>query len=365
MKLFSCGVCGSTVHFDSVRCEACGTGLGLAPDICDIAMIRDASGMAEDRHGGRWRLCAHNTPDAGCNWLVAESDDDPWCLSCRLNRVIPNLANPDHRRLWKRLEAEKRRFVYSALRFNLPITPQSRDPRGLAFDFLADGPGFSERVLTGHAGGVITINIAEADPVERERMRQEMDEPYRTILGHFRHESGHYYWDRLVRDTDLLEPYRVLFGDERVDYGAALQAHYENGPPADWGERFISTYATCHPWEDWAESWSHYFHMVDTLETAFAYGMRLTPRTGLTGVLSVDAGLDPYETSNFDALMAQWMPLTLALNSLSRSMGHTHAYPFALASPVIDKLRFVHHVIHGGVFADDRSRPSPEIASSF
>jgi hypothetical protein len=362
MKLFSCGVCGSTVHFDSIRCEACGTALGFAPDLCDIAMFSDDSGLARDRHGGRWRRCVHNTPDEGCNWLVAEADDDPWCRSCRLNRVIPNLANPDYRRLWKRLEEEKRRFVYSALRLGLPITPQSHDPQGLAFDFLADGPGFSERVLTGHAGGVITINIAEADPVERERMRQEMDEPYRTILGHFRHESGHYYWDRLVRDTDLLEPYRALFGDERADYGGALQAHYENGPPADWGARFISAYAACHPWEDWAESWSHYFHMVDTLETAFAYGMRLTPRTGLTGALSVDAGLDPYETADFDALLAQWMPLTLALNSLSRSMGHAHAYPFALASPVIDKLRFVHHVIQGCVVADDVPRPAPEIA---
>ena len=347
MKLFSCGVCGSTVHFDSIRCENCGTELGFAPDICDVAVFSDDSGLARDRHGGGWRRCAHNTPDEGCNWLVAEADDDPWCRSCRLNRVIPDLGHPRNRDLWKRLEEEKRRFVYSALRLNLPITPRSHDPQGLAFDFLADGPGFSERVLTGHAGGLITINIAEADPVERERMRQEMDEPYRTILGHFRHESGHYYWDRLVRDTPLLEPYRALFGDERADYAAALQAHYENGPPADWGEHFISAYAACHPWEDWAESWSHYLHMVDTLETAFAYGMRLAPRTGQAAVLSLEAGFDPYHPADFDALLAQWMPLTLALNSLSRSMGHAHAYPFTLAGPVIDKLRFVHQVIHG------------------
>jgi hypothetical protein len=91
------------------------------------------------------------------------------------------------------------------------------------------------------------------------------------LLGHFRHEVGHYFWDRLVAtDPHQLEEFRVLFGDDRQDYGEALKRHYDEGAPANWQDTYISMYATMHPWEDFAETWAHYLHIVDTLETAGA-----------------------------------------------------------------------------------------------
>jgi len=223
------------------------------------------------------------------------------------------------------------------------------DPEhGLAFDFLAppppNGPP-AEPVMTGHEQGLITINLAEADDSERERMRQQMREPYRTLLGHFRHEIAHYYWDRLVRDAPGIEAFRQLFGDEREDYGAALQRHYSNGPPPDWQERFVTTYASTHPWEDWAETWAHYFHMVDTLETASAFGMRVRPRVTKGADLSTAIDFDPHHAP-LERIVDSWLPLTFAVNSINRSMGIADLYPFVLAPPVIVKLSFIHERIH-------------------
>jgi hypothetical protein len=199
--------------------------------------------------------------------------------------------------------------------------------------------------MTGHDNGLITINLAEADDSERERMRHQMGEPYRTLLGHFRHEVAHYYWDRLVRDAPGIEAFRQLFGDEREDYGAALQRHYANGPPPDWQERFVSAYASTHPWEDWAETWAHYFHMVDTLETASAFGMRVRPRVTKGADLSAAIDFDPH-SANMDRIIDSWLPLTFAVNSINRSMGIADLYPFVLAPPVIVKLSFIHDRIH-------------------
>ncbi len=273
----------------------------------------------------------------------------PFCIACRLNQTIPDLSAPGNQLLWQRLETEKRRLVYSLLRLGLPVVPRSQDAAGLAFDFLADpAPSFNEggRVLTGHAAGLITLNVAEADPVVRERMRAEMAEPYRTILGHFRHESGHYYWDRLVRDGPWLDQVRALFGDDTVDYGAALQRHYDAGPPAGWQDRFISAYASMHAWEDWAESWAHYLHIIDTAETAAEFGLSVHPKVGTSANLFVKSGIDPYRQPDFRVILAHWLPLTYALNSLNRSMGHDHVYPFVLPEPVIEKLGLVHRIVH-------------------
>ena len=176
---------------------------------------------------------------------------------------------------WRKLEAAKHRLFYTLLRLNLPIETRNENPEGLAFDFLADQPAQSgPKVMTGHDNGLITIALAEADDAERERRRTAMGEPYRTLLGHFRHEVGHYYWDRLVRDEGRLDPCRAVFGDDSQDYEQALQRHYAEGAPANWQENFVSAYATTHPWEDFAETWAHYLHIVDTLEMAGAFGVQ-------------------------------------------------------------------------------------------
>jgi hypothetical protein len=345
MTLFECPACGAGLFFDNAACGACGAEVGFDP--ASLSMAAVARGAAR---GPGPRRC-HDADLAGCNWLLAPEDDRPLCLACRLNRTIPDLSIEGHAALWRAIEAEKRRLVYGLLRLGLPIEVRADDPRGMAFDFLADpDPSFSDRgkVITGHADGLITLNIREADPAERERMRQAMDEPYRSLLGHLRHEAAHHYWERIVRDTALLGPFRAAFGDERADYGAALERHYAEGPPADWRERHVSAYASSHPWEDWAESFAHYLHMVDTLETAWRHGLTLAPRTGAAtrDALAAAPDFDPCEDRPLDELMDRWLPLTVTLNELSRSMGQAPLYPFALSTPAIGKIAFVHRAVH-------------------
>lgn len=352
MKIFTCGNCRNPVYFENTACMSCGAALGFVPDTAQMVSL-DADGTATMTAGDdrfRYVKCSHHARDDGCNWMVWDGDGDAFCISCRLNSTIPDLEVPGHRALWHRLEADKRRLVYACMRLGLDVGPKARRPDGLAFDFLADeDPTFSERgrVLTGHNAGLITINIAEADPAARIRMRQEMDEPYRTILGHFRHESGHFYWDRLVANSGWLEPFRQLFGDERQDYGAALESHYRNGPRRDWRDHHVSAYAASHPWEDWAESWGHYLLMLDTLDTAWNFGLETGPRQVPSEGLETAQNNDPHAETDFERLMQQWMPLTVALNCLNRSVGHEDAYPFALAAPVVQKLEFVHRVVRG------------------
>jgi hypothetical protein len=350
MKLFHCASCGNRLYFENVSCTQCGAALGFLPDTMELAAIEPAgAGVWKPLgHEKRYRKCGNYAHHGVCNWMTETDGGQALCRACDLNRTIPDLSVPEHLERWQALETEKRRMIYSMLRLGLPLTPKQIDPAGLAFDFLADAPSnFSERgrVLTGHDEGLVTINIAEADPVERERMRDRMDEPYRTILGHFRHESGHYYWNRLIRDGAWLAPWRNMFGDERADYGQALERHYRQGPPPDWRERFVSAYASTHPWEDWAECWAHYLHIVDTLETAFQYGLSIRPRAGNDDPEAIQHDFDAYRENDFGVLVDHWFPLTFALNSLNRSMGHEHAYPFVLSPSVIEKLRFVHRVV--------------------
>ena len=350
MRLFACQSCSQMVYFENVSCTRCEAVLGFAPDDLQVhALAATDDGSWQPIGGGRaYRHCANRLRHDVCNWLVPVDDPEPYCIACRLNQTIPDLDVAGNIVLWRRLETEKRRLVYSLLRLGLPVTPKRQDSGGLAFDFLADtAPSFNEtgRVLTGHAAGLITLNIAEADPVVREKMRSEMAEPYRTILGHFRHESGHYYWDRLVRDSRWLDEVRRLFGDDTEDYAQALERHYQTGPRPDWHEQHVSAYAAMHAWEDWAETWAHYLHIVDTTETASEFGLAVRPKVGTSATLYVEAGIDPYGEADFRVVLAHWLPLTYALNSLNRSMGHDHVYPFVLAAPVIEKLDLVHRIV--------------------
>jgi hypothetical protein len=231
----------------------------------------------------------------------------------------------------------------------LPVASQlDEDPEhGLVFDFVRSEPG-GEPVVTGHHGGVITMDVAEADDALRERQRQAMDEPYRTLLGHFRHEIGHYHWDRLVDGTDWLEPFRALFGEEREPYGDALDAYYRDGPPDGWRDGFISAYATAHPWEDWAESWAHYLHMSDAVETAARIGLAASAAGAIVTRPFGRWALwrsDRPGAARFLRLLNDWVGLTAVMNEMSRSMGQPDFYPFVLSAPVVAKLHFIHCLI--------------------
>lgn len=349
MKVFHCTHCRHIVFFENTKCVSCGFALAFVPDLGTMLAL-------EERAGGQWRtelrgmgrrrfrLCQNYSAQGVCNWAVPAEDPAPLCASCRLTEVIPNLDTPGNREAWFKLEAAKRRMLYTLVQLRCPIRGRDTDAaHGLAYRFLEDEAP-DRPVLTGHASGVITVNIAEANDAERERRRLQMREPYRTLLGHFRHEIGHYYWERLVHERGLVEPFRAVFGDERTGYGEALRSYYENGPPADWAQRFVSAYATAHPWEDWAESWAHYLHMTDMLDTAADCGLSLAPRRRDEPTLQrARTGA----TEPFDQLIAGWFPLTYLLNNLNRSMGLADGYPFVLSSPAIDKLRFVHQTIAG------------------
>ena len=347
MKLFECQNCAQPVYFENTRCESCGLSLGYLPDRETVTALkpRDTGWFALVDPRGTYRYCANASHNV-CNWLISADSPERLCMTCRHNRVIPDLSQAENLGHWRLIEIAKHRLFYTLLRLHLSAKTKAEDPDGLAFDFLADiaAPSPSTPpVMTGHANGVITINLAEADDAERERRRRQMREPYRTLLGHFRHEIAHYYWDRLVAVSAKLDEFRLIFGDERADYGQALQRYYASGPPADWPGRFITAYATAHPWEDFAETWAHYFHMVDTLETAASFGLVVAPKTskGLTARIDFDA-----HRADMERLIEAWIPLTFAVNSMNRSMGLPDLYPFVLSPPVIAKLAFVHAGIH-------------------
>ncbi len=293
-------------------------------------------------------FCA-NAGLQACNWLIEQESEQTYCVCCRHNRTVPDLGNENNLVAWRKLEAAKHRLFYSLLRFGLPTEDRPQEPvRHLAFDFLADPPDTdTSKVMTGHDNGLITIAIDEADDAEREKRRESLHEPYRTLLGHFRHEIGHYYWDRLVQDGDRLDAFRAVFGDERADYGAALQSHYTQGAPAGWQQSFVTAYATSHPWEDFAETWAHYLHIVDTLEIAGAFEVSTHPTLARTDALDSKVDFDPYRAADVRQLVDTWMPLSLALNSLNRAMGQADLYPFVLSDAVTAKLAFIHETMNG------------------
>ena len=356
MKLFTCAHCGQVLYFENSHCEKCSYPLGFETAKQDLLPLHDLGHGRFALFGAPeappiYAYC-RNHADAGCNWLVPAGSPTPFCVACALNRTIPDLGNPEHHQRWRRLEVAKHRLVYSLLGMGLPVVFRFADPaHGLAFDFVADrGPDGPERILTGHDKGLITINIAEADDIEREMARKAMAETYRTLLGHFRHETGHYYWDRLIANSPHLREYRRLFGDERQNYGGALRQHYAHGPRPGWPEHYISAYASSHPWEDWAETWAHYLHVLDTLQTAYSFGLAVNPR-GFENAPSLRAIIteDPFDMPDFHRIIALWLSLTFAMNSLNRSMGQPDSYPFIIRPGVVEKLAFIHEVCRAHV----------------
>jgi hypothetical protein len=286
--------------------------------------------------------------------MVDIDDHNTHCRSCRLTQIIPNLSQEKNLKLWFNLESAKRRLLYTLLKLELPLIGKDKKPEsGLAFAFLEDQTEdkfgnelyIKNYVSTGHNNGLITINLDEADPSARIEMREKMKELYRTLLGHFRHESGHYYWDRVIKNSQYIDEYRELFGDERIDYQHAMQNYYDNGPTENWQNVWISAYASMHSWEDWAETWAHYMHMVDTLETANQFKFSIAG-SQLGNPLHAHPYNDPLTTEkNFTKLFEDWCKLTASLNALNRSMGLDDAYPFVVSISALNKLRFVHRVI--------------------
>ncbi len=330
--------CGQEVFLENAQCLACLGTLAFNPESMTVLSLPSAD--AASLPGAAPHLCA-NYSQGICNWLVNAEDHQDYCLSCRLNEMVPDPSVAGNLALWARVEIAKRRLLHGLLSLGLPFTRQAvalpslpDTAPAMRFALLADTP--TEHVTTGHEDGLITLALAEADDVQRNRIRERLGEPYRTLLGHLRHECGHYYWTTLIEGTDWQAAFRELFGDESLDYDDAMARHYQHGPPPAWETVFISAYASMHPHEDWAESWAHYLHIVDTLETARAYGLSVA-----------DANLPCVSTDgdDFAAIAASWISATVAVNALNRSMGQPDIYPFSLPGAAIAKLQFVHDVV--------------------
>lgn len=350
MKIFKCQNCGNTLHFNNDTCLSCGLKVGYIPSLFTMSALEpEGDQMRALGDPGRLYIFCHNASQAACNWLVPAEGGESFCLACRYNLTIPDLSVPDNHERWQKMEQAKKHLFYSLTRFELPIPSRRDDPaNGLGFEFLADvekPDGTVQNVLTGHANGLISINIAEADDVERESRRSAMGEPYRTLIGHFRHEIGHFYWDQLVKGSDKLGAFTAMFGDADADYAEALQAHYRNGAPPDWRDNFISAYASSHPWEDFAETWAHCFHMVDGLETAKVFGVNPAFQLGTGAEKAAEPSFDPYRAISIRPVIASWVPLTVAINSLNRSLGQPDFYPFVLTAKVAAKIDFVLRLI--------------------
>lgn len=332
---FKCA-CGQTLFFENTTCLRCGGRLGYDPPTRRMLRLSTAADPGSGKgpqaapRSEAGPLCRNGVDFGVCNWIANDADSE-YCLSCRLNQTIPNLVDSDRLHWWKQLEHAKRRLIFGLLQLNLPVTGKRESADGLAFRFIEDrrsNPHVTEEyVYTGHSAGVVTINVTEADDLRRELARRHSGEMYRTLLGHFRHESGHYYFDLLLKGEARRRRFRELFGDERRDYDAALARYYAGPKLRD--PDFISAYAQSHPLEDWAETWAHYLHLTDTLETAGFYGL-------------------PQGSKRFDSLadmLEKWSELAILLNSLNRSMGLEDAYPFVLSDATLTKLRFVHEMV--------------------
>ena len=336
MRRFFC-LCGHEIYFANTRCVSCDRAIGFDPKSRTLhcGQLKGDYLEAETHNTQerlRFRCCEHRHEPLVCNWLLSPDEQNAQCPACRSTRTIPDQSLAKNPIRWFRLEKSKRRLFYTLLSLGLDVRAHHEIPDGLAFDFLEDrrtNPQSTlEHVLTGHHNGLITLNAAEADEGFLHTMKEAMGENYRTVLGHFRHEIGHYYWMKLI-GPDQIEEFRALFGDERADYARSLQAYYDAGPPPDWQEHFISPYASAHPHEDWAESWAHYMHITDTLESAHAYA------------------LTDYDATHhcFDLWIAQWGHVVKIMNALNRSMGLADAYPFILSRSVVHKLRFIFKVV--------------------
>jgi hypothetical protein len=353
MKNFHCAGCGLMVFFENDHCVKCGRKLGFLPDSMTIEALEERPNNLWARLGStgeaqRYRSCENEKQHQVCNWMVSAEDQSGFCVGCRLNEVIPDLSAAGNLERWQKIERAKKRCLYTLKGLGLPTWEAAPENRpALQFRFLAD-IATDSNVTTGHEAGVITLNIAEADDDKREQRRIRLQEPFRTLVGHFRHELGHYYWDRLIVNSAHHGRFRERFGDEAIDYEASLQNYYRQGPAADWPQRTVTAYASAHPWEDWAETWAHYLHIYDTLETADSFNLAITSSSPIRSV----------ETATFDEILGRWVPLSCALNAINRGMGLLDLYPFVIPDTAAAKLRFIHDLILPYRMASRRDRYS-------
>jgi len=343
MKVFQCGHCNYPLFFENNKCENCGRLSGYR-DYDRQMLTFDPSGFSliSDGEQFEYKYCK-NGQYGICNWLLPKYAPNDFCSACQLNRTIANLSVNQNFQNWRHLEVAKHRLVYQLQRIGFDLQSKMTSESGLCFDFIAQND--DSDIMTGHSDGVITILIKEADSTFREQARKELREPYRTLIGHLRHEVGHYFWNLLIcNNYNALQTYRTLFGNEETNYNEALQTYYQNGAPSNWRQSFISEYATSHPWEDWAETWAHYLHIMDMVETAHFFGLEVNDKTTPKN-MRITSTFDPYTIVDFEAIVRICIPISYAVNSINRAMGISDVYPFVITPTVINKMKFIHELL--------------------
>ncbi len=316
MRLYRCPACGATIFSQNTQCDTCGAVLLYDP--------------AADAFVNEAEPCA-NRDEIRCNWAAAEPG--ALCHSCAMTEVIPDTFHGDNRELWSETEASKRRVLITLGRWGW-FTPADPGPMP-RFRMLSEETREGEvAVIMAHASGLITINVTEADLVERLERAEVLGERLRTMTGHFRHEIAHFLFERLRDRAGFLDAFRALMGDERADYGEALTRYYAEGAPPGWQDGFVTRYASAHPHEDWAETVTHLLHLTDILDSAVAAGL---PPPGL----EADA-YDAYAETDTGRLIDLGLEVSIAVNHVNRSVGRQDLYPFVLSPAVREKLAFVH-----------------------
>jgi hypothetical protein len=378
MRLHHCSHCNQQVYFENTICTACGSALGFVTDLMQMrafgpqqvdglwpalpgapvplnpapntgpnttASANQGTGLGTPPSTTRWRPCARRVTADLCNWMVPAGSPSNHCLSCQLTDAASAYSSSASAQRGK-AELEKRRLLYTLLTLRLPLRPKAfaDDLMGLSFRWLS--PHDDKTALTAHANGLVSLNLQEVDDVHRESARVQFGESQRTVLGHLRHEVSHHLYQRFVSGTRFMEPFRLHFGDERHDYGQALQRYYANGPIPNWRDWTISAYAGSHPWEDWAETCAHYLLIFDAVETAASWGLQLRG-SGSGHVTPIPTSSRPMQALLFD----DWMPVARFLNAMSRSIGIGDSYPYSVPQPLLGKLRFVQEVMQASANA--------------
>jgi len=343
MKVFQCGHCNHPLFFENNKCENCGRLSGYRDlDRQMLTFNASSSSLFSDREKIEYKYCK-NKELRVCNWLLVKNNPQDYCHACQLNRTIPNLSDEKNYPKWQNLEVAKHRLIYQLQKIGLDLPSKMTNAEGLCFDFITKYN--DTKIMTGHNNGVITILLREADPVLREKAKKEMQESYRTLIGHLRHEVGHYFWEQLVfKNQDVLSAFRTIFGNEEADYNDALQSYYKNSAPDDWRNQYISKYASSHPWEDWAETWAHYLHIMDMVETAHFFGLEVNSTT-ISENMKIASTFDPYTIRDFETIVRTCVPLSFAVNSINRAMGIPDVYPFSITPTVIKKINFIHDLL--------------------
>ena len=371
MNLFHCDHCQAQVYFDNNTCLGCGAVLAFLPGELNMAgfvlTAETSDGTPEGFHARLgapegeicgWRPCVHRHGARACNWAVAVDDPNPECPSCRLTVIAASAPELDQERRWYAVESAKRRLLHTLLSLGIPLRPKASPDDWTGLAFVWQVPESGQQVVTGHHNGTITLNLAEADDDQRESARVAFNEPLRTVLGHLRHEISHYLDMRFVdSDAALASEFTQLMGDKQRDYKAALNTYYAQGAPTDWQKSHISAYASAHPWEDWAETCAHYLLIVDAVETAAAWGLRLdnapeAQDSQATGTASLSAK---------HLVLQYWLPVSRFLNGMARSIGLRDSYPFVIEPTVLTKLDFVQRVLQAASTAPTDVLQTPHL----